>query len=167
MRIMCRSAPTNPRNAAACDATILTIQSGIPVARIELLDELQVRACNLYSKLALPELPMLFIVSQVEVRPAPPDVEAHNEARPRVTIERAPGVKCERCWRYVPSVSTDPAWVGLCDRCRDALGSAEEVRTNHRVSVAWQYVDEPSTREAQAVLERIIPMMVRLVHPRC
>ncbi len=70
------------------------------------------------------QLPMLFIVSQVEVRPAPPDVEAHNEARPRVTIERAPGVKCERCWRYVPSVSTDPAWVGLCDRCRDALGSA-------------------------------------------
>jgi D-lactate dehydrogenase (cytochrome) len=44
-----------------CNATIHTIQSGIPVARIELLDALQVRACNLYSKLGLPEVPMLFL----------------------------------------------------------------------------------------------------------
>ena len=46
---------------AACDAVIATIQSGLPVARIELLDELQVRACNMYSKLDLPETPMLFV----------------------------------------------------------------------------------------------------------
>jgi D-lactate dehydrogenase (cytochrome) len=46
---------------AACNAAIATIQSGIPVARIELLDELQVKATNLYSKLALPEVPMLFV----------------------------------------------------------------------------------------------------------
>jgi isoleucyl-tRNA synthetase len=38
-----------------------------------------------------------------------------------VAIERASGVKCERCWRYVPAVSTEPAWAGLCDRCQDAL----------------------------------------------
>ena len=50
-----------PSVEAACNATILTIQSGIPVARIELLDALQVRACNLYSKLSLPEVPMLFV----------------------------------------------------------------------------------------------------------
>jgi isoleucyl-tRNA synthetase len=67
------------------------------------------------------QLPMLFIVSEVELRPAPADVEAHGEARPRVTIERASGVKCERCWRYVPAVSTEPAWAGLCERCQDAL----------------------------------------------
>src|SRR3989442_1713345 len=67
------------------------------------------------------QLPMLFIVSEVELRPAPTDVEAHTEARPRVTIERASGVKCERCWRYVPAVSSDPAWAGLCDRCQEAL----------------------------------------------
>ena len=67
------------------------------------------------------QLPMLFIVSEVELRQAPADVEAHGEARPRVTIERASGVKCERCWRYVPAVSTEPAWAGLCDRCQDAL----------------------------------------------
>ena len=39
----------------------MTIQTGIPVARIELLDELQVKACNAYSKLTLPEQPMLFV----------------------------------------------------------------------------------------------------------
>ena len=50
-----------PSVEAACNATILAIQSGIPVARIELLDALQVRACNLYSKLSLPEVPMLFV----------------------------------------------------------------------------------------------------------
>jgi D-lactate dehydrogenase (cytochrome) len=50
-----------PSVKAACDATILTIQSGLPVARIELLDALQVRACNLYSKLTLAETPMLFV----------------------------------------------------------------------------------------------------------
>jgi D-lactate dehydrogenase (cytochrome) len=50
-----------PSVEACCEATILTIQSGIPVARIELLDALQVRACNGYSKLSLPETPMLFL----------------------------------------------------------------------------------------------------------
>jgi len=66
-------------------------------------------------------LPMLFIVSEVELRKAPADVEAHAEALPRVTIERASGVKCERCWRYVPRVSTESASAGVCDRCQDAL----------------------------------------------
>jgi D-lactate dehydrogenase (cytochrome) len=50
-----------PSVEAACNATIITIQSGIPVARIELLDALQVKACNAYSKLTLPETPMLFV----------------------------------------------------------------------------------------------------------
>jgi D-lactate dehydrogenase (cytochrome) len=50
-----------PSVEAACNATILTIQSGIPVARIELLDELQVKASNAYSKLNLPETPMLLV----------------------------------------------------------------------------------------------------------
>jgi D-lactate dehydrogenase (cytochrome) len=50
-----------PSVEAACNAAIATIQSGIPVARIELLDELQVKATNLYSKLGLPEVPLLFL----------------------------------------------------------------------------------------------------------
>ena len=40
---------------------ILTIQMGIPVARIELLDALQVKIVNAYSKLTLPETPLLLL----------------------------------------------------------------------------------------------------------
>jgi D-lactate dehydrogenase (cytochrome) len=50
-----------PTVRAACDTVIATIQSGLPVARIELLDALQVRACNMHSHLALAETPMLFV----------------------------------------------------------------------------------------------------------
>ncbi|MBA5777782.1 FAD-binding protein [Stappia sp. F7233] len=46
---------------SACNAVITTIQCGLPVARIELLDALQVRACNAYSRLDLPESPTLFL----------------------------------------------------------------------------------------------------------
>src|SRR3954464_843937 len=45
----------------ACQATIPAIQTGIPVARIELLNAAQVRACNAYSKLSLPETPLLLL----------------------------------------------------------------------------------------------------------
>jgi D-lactate dehydrogenase (cytochrome) len=45
----------------AVEAVIETVQLGIPVARIELLDEVQVAACNSYSGTGLPELPTLFI----------------------------------------------------------------------------------------------------------
>ncbi|MDZ4737361.1 MAG: FAD-linked oxidase C-terminal domain-containing protein [Rhodospirillaceae bacterium] len=56
-----RAAVTDfPDIAAAVDTVILTIQSGIPVARIELLDELQMRAVNRFSKLDYPERPTLF-----------------------------------------------------------------------------------------------------------
>jgi D-lactate dehydrogenase (cytochrome) len=50
-----------PSVKAACDVTIMTIQSGIPVARIELLDAPSVKAVNLHSKLDLAETPMLFL----------------------------------------------------------------------------------------------------------
>jgi D-lactate dehydrogenase (cytochrome) len=46
---------------AACAASIAAIQAGIPLARIELLDEVQVRACNADAKLGLAETPMLFL----------------------------------------------------------------------------------------------------------
>ncbi len=50
-----------PSLEAACNAVIMTIQLGIPVARIELLDEEQVKATNNYAGLGLPETPMLFL----------------------------------------------------------------------------------------------------------
>ncbi len=45
----------------AVNAVIETIQMGMPVARIELLDGLQIRAVNAYSKLEIPERPTLFL----------------------------------------------------------------------------------------------------------
>jgi len=50
-----------PSLKSACDAVIMTIQMGIPVARIELLDEMQMKAVNAYSKLSYPEKPTLFL----------------------------------------------------------------------------------------------------------
>ncbi|MBM3608490.1 MAG: FAD-binding protein [Alphaproteobacteria bacterium] len=50
-----------PDVRACCDVTIAAIQSGIPVARIELLDALLVKAVNLHSGLGLPERPMLLL----------------------------------------------------------------------------------------------------------
>ena len=68
------------------------------------------------------ELPMLFIVS---------DVALHSGATDgldtvSVVVERAPGVKCERCWRMVPDVSAEAEWAGICSRCVDALRSARQ-----------------------------------------
>ena len=45
----------------ACNAVIQSIQLGLGVARMELLDPPQIRAVNIYSKLALEEKPTLFL----------------------------------------------------------------------------------------------------------
>jgi D-lactate dehydrogenase (cytochrome) len=50
-----------PSVEAACNAVIATIQMGIPVARIELVNALQMRALKNYSKLDYPESPCLFV----------------------------------------------------------------------------------------------------------
>lgn len=49
-----------PNVDAAVDTVIKTIQLGIPVARIELLDALTLTAINRFSKTTLPERPTLF-----------------------------------------------------------------------------------------------------------
>src|ERR1700704_1692845 len=49
-----------PTIADAVDTVILTIQNGVPVARIELLDEAQIDAINKYSKLDHKIAPTLF-----------------------------------------------------------------------------------------------------------
>jgi D-lactate dehydrogenase (cytochrome) len=50
-----------PSVEAACRAVIATIQLGIPVARIELVNQLQMKAMNDYAKLGYPESPCLFV----------------------------------------------------------------------------------------------------------
>jgi D-lactate dehydrogenase (cytochrome) len=76
-----------PSVEAACNAAIATIQSGIPVARIELMDELQVKATNLYSKLSLPEAPMLF----VEFHGSPAGVAEQSERFAEIARELGAG----------------------------------------------------------------------------
>jgi isoleucyl-tRNA synthetase len=62
------------------------------------------------------ELPTLLGVSQVELDEAFTDV-AEQASGVRVRVERAAGVKCDRCWRYVAAVNGE----GICDRCVEAL----------------------------------------------
>jgi D-lactate dehydrogenase (cytochrome) len=101
-----------PSVEAACNATILTIQSGIPVARIELLDALQVKATNLYSKLTLPETPMLF----VEFHGSPAGVAEQSERFAEIVREFGGG---PFEWATKPEERTrlwqarhDAAWAG-------------------------------------------------------
>jgi isoleucyl-tRNA synthetase len=68
------------------------------------------------------QLPMLFIVSEVELRASNGSSEPRSDTQ--VEIGRATGVKCERCWRYVPAVSHDPEWAGLCERCQQAMAGS-------------------------------------------
>ena len=81
-----------PSVEAACNATILTIQSGIPVARIELLDELQVKACNAYSKLTLPEsADAVRGISRHRSRARPSRPSASARSRPNSAAARSNG----------------------------------------------------------------------------
>ena len=50
------------------------------------------------------DLPMLFIVSAVEVESTP---GGDGDAPWTVRVERAEGEKCERCWMVLPTVGRD------------------------------------------------------------
>jgi isoleucyl-tRNA synthetase len=68
------------------------------------------------------DLPMLLIVSQVALDTGGPDGVS-------VSVARAEGAKCDRCWRIVPHVSREAGSEGLCDRCIAALeGDAARAR---------------------------------------
>jgi isoleucyl-tRNA synthetase len=58
------------------------------------------------------DLPGLFIVSQVVLEP--------GDER-RVIVERADGIKCERCWKYSTAVGEDADFPTVCDSCAPAL----------------------------------------------
>ncbi len=64
------------------------------------------------------DLPMLFIVSQVDLD------TAGGAGGLEIDAVRAEGEKCARCWRVVPSVSAAADTAGLCERCVDAVSSA-------------------------------------------
>jgi isoleucyl-tRNA synthetase len=64
------------------------------------------------------QLPSVLIVSQVELKKV-----THLSQSPdfAVTIQRADGAKCERCWNYLPSVGKDAGHPTLCHRCIEAI----------------------------------------------
>jgi isoleucyl-tRNA synthetase len=60
------------------------------------------------------ELPGLFIVSQVQVTNTP-------DGDLGVSVERADGVKCERCWKYTDDVGSDSSFPTVCGACANAV----------------------------------------------
>ena len=65
---------------------------------------------NSYSK----DLPAMYIVSQVVL-------ENVGGAPLSVSIERAAGVKCERCWKYTNDVGAKPELPTVCAACAGAV----------------------------------------------
>ncbi|GIL01027.1 MAG: lactate dehydrogenase [Alphaproteobacteria bacterium] len=65
-----------PDLESACNATILAMQSGLPMARIELMDASTVRAVNAYSRTDIPEQPLLLL----EFHGSPAGVQEQTEA---------------------------------------------------------------------------------------
>lgn len=63
------------------------------------------------------DLATLFIVSELVLTLGSTDGPDTLD----LMVEKASGVKCERCWRFVPAVSEEPSRAGLCERCVDAL----------------------------------------------
>ncbi len=78
-------------------------------------------------------LPMLFIVSSVSLGPNASAAASLSDSELGAALAEAgtgewsvdaspaEGEKCPRCWRIVPSVSSAPDSLGLCDRCVDAM----------------------------------------------
>ena len=75
-------------------------------------------------------LPGLFIVSQVEIANMPVPQVAHViETGPSasfvVTVQRADGKKCERCWNFSTHVGENPRYPTICERCSEAIAEIE------------------------------------------
>jgi isoleucyl-tRNA synthetase len=64
----------------------------------------------------------LFIVSQVEI---PSVGSGSSGASLEVTIQKADGQKCERCWNYSTHVGENVRYPTVCERCTEALNEIE------------------------------------------
>ncbi len=66
-------------------------------------------------------LPAAFIVSQVELAQGEGDYKGEVDGL-SISIEKAQGEKCARCWSYSESVGIHAAHPEICDRCAKILG---------------------------------------------
>jgi isoleucyl-tRNA synthetase len=71
-------------------------------------------------------LPQLFIVSQVEI------ISSASDGL-QITVERARGEKCERCWNYSTHVGENAEYPTVCERCVAALAEIERDRASEIV----------------------------------
>jgi isoleucyl-tRNA synthetase len=64
-------------------------------------------------------LPDLFLVSGLSFGATSGDYTAvaEDESGFKVSVDKADGAKCERCWRFSGSVGTLAAHPTICDRC--------------------------------------------------
>jgi isoleucyl-tRNA synthetase len=99
------------------------INSGLE-AKVLLNADLELKA---KLKQHLPQLPGLFIVSQVELMSAGTG-EFRSEVVPglEVSVQRADGKKCERCWNYSVHVGENSRYPTVCERCSEAIREIEE-----------------------------------------
>jgi isoleucyl-tRNA synthetase len=74
----------------------------------------------------LAQLPALFIVSQVELLSAGTG-EFRSDAVPslEISVQRADGKKCERCWNFSTHVGENLRYPTVCDRCSEAIAEIE------------------------------------------
>jgi isoleucyl-tRNA synthetase len=70
------------------------------------------------------ELRYLFIVSQVNVTQAGESLTA-SDVEVEISVERAAGEKCERCWNYSVRVGESMRYPTACERCVEALTEIE------------------------------------------
>ena len=74
----------------------------------------------------LEQLPGLFIVSQVDfLTAAAPDFKSAAVPSLEVSIQKADGAKCERCWNYSTHVGENLRYPTVCERCSAALREIE------------------------------------------
>jgi len=72
----------------------------------------------------LKDLRYIFIVSQVNLTRAE-EGGATDSNGVAVTVERATGEKCERCWNYSTRVGESSRYPTVCERCVEALDEIE------------------------------------------
>jgi isoleucyl-tRNA synthetase len=74
----------------------------------------------------LAQLPGLFIVSQVDFLTAgAPEYKSELVPSLEVSIQKADGAKCERCWNFSTHVGENARYPTVCERCSAALGEIE------------------------------------------
>ena len=131
-----------PSIEAACNAVITTIQYGIPVSRIELLDEVQVRACNRYSGLELPGKPVIITrISRHRGRRCRTGRIIHVNCRrfymPNLSGQQMPQ-NAKSCWKarhdaYFATMNLMPGGSGVStDVCVPISRLAECVNETHQ-----------------------------------